>query len=518
MANKTLFQTLATLLAGPKADAVNAAGGKAYALTARQALAQYAATGCLNHTFYADAETQLTTVLELCTQVEPAFVAKTAISCRDRAHMKDMPALMLAYLAARHGELFTQAFARVIDNGRMLRTFVQILRSGATGRKSLGTAPKRLVQRWLAARSEDDLFAMSIGNDPSLADIVKMVHPKPASPVRAAFYGWLLGKKHDAAQLPESVRAFEAWKLDRSLPLPDVPFQMLTALALDDGQWARIAETCSWQTLRMNLNTFARHGVFARPGMAEAVARRLRDEVAIRRSRVFPYQLMAAWASIGDTVPAEVREALQDAMQVALHNVPEISGRIVICPDVSGSMRSAVTGSRTGATSAVSCLDVAALVASAFLARNRSAEVLAFSDTIVPCRLNPRDAVLTNAAKLAALPSGGTNCSAPLAEINRREAAVDLVILVSDNESWIDARRGQATAVMQEWAALTKRCPRAKLVCLDLQPNATTQAPERADVLNIGGFSDAVFDLIARFAADSLSPQHWVDEIEAVAI
>ena len=38
---------------------------------------------------------------------------------------------------------------RVIDNGKMLRTFIQIVRSGAVGRKSLGTRPKRLVQRWL---------------------------------------------------------------------------------------------------------------------------------------------------------------------------------------------------------------------------------------------------------------------------------------------------------------------------------------------------------------------------------
>ena len=39
-----------------------------------------------------------------------------------------------------------QAFPRVVDNGRMLRNFVQVLRSGTVGRKSLGTAPKALVR------------------------------------------------------------------------------------------------------------------------------------------------------------------------------------------------------------------------------------------------------------------------------------------------------------------------------------------------------------------------------------
>ena len=43
-------------------------------------------------------------------------------------------------------------------------------------------------------------------------------------------------------------------------------------------------------------------------------------------------------------------------------------------------------------------------------------------------------------------------------------------------------------------------CP--KLVCIDLQPYATTLAPERSDILNVGGFSDAVFSVVAGFLAD----------------
>ena len=48
------------------------------------------------------------------------------------------------------------------------------------------------------------------------------------------------------------------------------------------------------------------------------------------------------------------------------------------------------------------------------------------------------------------------------------------------------------------------RNPGAKLVCLDIQPNASSQAPERADVMNIGGFSDSVFEVIAAFADGTL--------------
>jgi 60 kDa SS-A/Ro ribonucleoprotein len=62
MANTQLFKsTKGPLL--PKTTMVNEAGGRAYALSPEQALAQYAVTGCLNTTFYADAQTQLETVL-----------------------------------------------------------------------------------------------------------------------------------------------------------------------------------------------------------------------------------------------------------------------------------------------------------------------------------------------------------------------------------------------------------------------------------------------------------------------
>ena len=133
-------------------------------------------------------------------------------------------------------------------------------------------------------------------------------------------------------------------------------------------------------------------------------------------------------------------------------------------------------------------------------------------------RMNPRDSVMTNAQKLAAVGGGGTNCSAPLHELNKRRAEGDLVVYVSDNQSWVDARAGRGTATMREWAAFKVRNPRARLVCLDVQPYGTTQAAESADVLNIGGFSDQVFRVIEDFADGRLDPNHWVGVIEQVAL
>ena len=522
MANKNLFQTIAGRLL-PKADAINEAGGRAYKLSPKAALAQYAITGCLNGTFYADAETQLQNVIELCQKVDAEFIAKLAVYARERGHMKDMPALLCAVLAVKNVAMLKAVFPRVIDNGKMLRNFVQIVRSGVVGRKSLGTAPKRLINEWLAARSDEAIFKDSIGQSPSLADVVKMIHPKPTSESRAALYGYFIGRDFNADALPALVRQFEEFKTGESAEVPKVPFQMLTSLPLATKDWTEIARNAPWQMTRMNLNTFARHGVFAEPGLPELIANRLRDEEAIKKARVFPYQLMAAFTNTDQRVPAQVRDALQDAMEIAISNVPKIKGKIYVFPDVSGSMHSAATGYRKGATSQVRCIDVAALVAAAIVRRNPNAEVVPFSDDVVKCSLNARDTVMTNAEKLASLPSGGTNCSAPLRELNRRKANGDLVVYVSDNQSWVDMARsssfgGITTETMKQWAEFKQRNAQARIACIDIQPYATTQAQEREDILNIGGFSDQVFDVIAEFAAGRLSADHWVGVIESVVL
>lgn len=516
MANTTLFSSIRGMRL-PQVDSINAEGAAAYQRSPEAALALYAATGCLNGTWYASGEAQLAQLLLLAAQVDPAFVARTAVYAREVGHMKDVPALLLSTLSLRAPALFQAAFPRVVDNGRMLRNVVQILRSGRAGRKSLGTMPKRLVQRWLQQASTEQLISAAIGQQPSLADVIRMVHPTPVDAGRAALYAWIIGRTFKDDALPPKLRAFEAFKRDPGHPLPDLPFQYYTALPLTTANWTTIARNASWQSLRMNLNTFARHGVFADEATLQAVAARLRDATEIDRARVLPYQLLAAW-NAASRLPAAIGEALQDAMEIATRQVPVIAGQLVVAVDVSGSMRSPVSGYRKGATSSVRCVDVAALVAASLLRTSPSGRVLPFDTAVRDLRLNPRDSVMTQAGQLAAIGGGGTAVSTPLAQLNKEKARVDLLVLVSDNESWLDTASGGATQTMREWSILKARCPQARLVCIDLQPNTTSQTVGRDDVLHVGGFSDAVFERLAAFAADGGHGARCVERIASIVL
>lgn len=519
--NKTLFQTVRGLFT-PPANSINKAGGRAYEFTPKHALAQYAVTGSFNRTFYAEAEDQFAKVVELCEKVDAEFIAKLAVFSRERGYMKDMPAFLVAMLSTKDKALFERVFPRVINNGKMLRNFVQIMRSGAVGRKSLGSLPKRMVREWFNSRPAEAIFKQSVGQTPSFADILKMVHIKPTEAEKEALFGYFIGRDIDADKLPELVRKFEKFKVGENLEVPNVPFQMLTALPLSTKDWSEIARNAGWTMTRMNLNTFQRHGVFQDAEMVKIIANRLANADEIRRAKVFPYQLLMAYkmAESNPEIPRAITEALQDTMEIANENVPKIEGKIYVLPDVSGSMSSAVTGYRKGATTSVRCIDIAGLVTSAILRKNPTAEVLPFENDVVNIALNPRDSVMTNAQKLAKIGGGGTNCSAPLARLNKYKSKGDLVIYVSDNESWIDTNRtwNSGTETMKQWNIFQSRNPDAKLVCIDIQPNATTQAQERADILNVGGFSDQVFEIVDLFAKGELDPGHWVGVIESVEV
>ena len=102
------------------------------------------------------------------------FLAKLAVYARERAFMKDMPAALLVALSNRDPQPMHQVFDRVVDNGRVLRTLLQMIRSGQFGRKSLSYSLQRAFQRWLNEASVGMLLSGSIGDRPSLRDVLRL--------------------------------------------------------------------------------------------------------------------------------------------------------------------------------------------------------------------------------------------------------------------------------------------------------------------------------------------------------
>lgn len=540
MANKTLFSSIKSRFV--RADTDNEAGGRAYKFTPKHALAQMAATGCFNGVFYASAASQLNELRTLIDQIDDnVFLAKLAVYARERAYMKDMPAALLVVLSKRDTQLLHRVFDRVVDNGRVLRTMFQMIRSGQFGRTGLSSSLQRAFQRWLNEASVGKLLSASIGSAPSLRDILRMARPKPKDQARRALFGWLTDKETDkwapatAADLPAQVQGLIAYRRAETAEaqaaiLADlsVRWDLLADAAKGPLVWKAIARQMGPQALRMNLNTLLRHEVLgdgnADRELVDDVASRIADADEIRRSRQFPYQYLTCYLNAAAEVPQKIKAALHQAAEIACGNVPELPGPVVIGLDTSGSMSCPVTGYRgRGATTKMRCVDVAALFAAAILRRNPDSVVIPFDTRAYDVQIDPGDTILSLSERLARYGGGGTDCALPLREANTRYGQRPFAgcVLVSDSESWVGTGRSGSTGVLTNWQTfaanqqrLGVRSPR--LVCIDIQPYGSTQAPERADILNIGGFSDAVFGVVASYLGDEAG--RFVAEVEAIEL
>ena len=125
---------------------------------------------------------------------------------------------------------------------------------------------------------------------------------------------------------------------------------MLTALKLGTAEWTAIARRAPWQMTRMNLNTFARHGVFAQPGMTELIADRLRDPTGDCEGPCVSVPAdgrLTPWLRQGK-IPQMFVTLCRMRWKSRPRTFRRSRARFMSCPDVSGSMQSPVTGHRRG--------------------------------------------------------------------------------------------------------------------------------------------------------------------------
>lgn len=544
MANKKLFQK--PMRHEPDVDTVNEAGGTAYKAPDKLALAQLASTGTFEDTFYSTAEKQVNHMLDLCEKVEPEFLAKLAVYAKQVGKMKDMPVYVLTYLLAKakkdesYVPFAEAAFRLVAKTGRDIRNLTLFMRSGIVlGNKSLGSRTQRLISEVLNSASDRQIINWSVGNDPSLADVIKLARPNPnkVSPAvsfgkeRRGLYSWVIGKdiKGDTMATPKLLAELLAFQKDpANAPVPPVEFRLLTGMELPQHVWKEIAGNASYMQTRMNLATFHRQGVFTDAEVTRKVCDRLRNPEYIKASGVFPFQQWVAANKLRTIsgFPTKVADAMEDAVDISMDNIPALSGNIVVAVDVSGSMSSPVTGYRSGGrrSSTVRCVDAAALVAAGIKRKNPDTKVIAFDTSAAEVKQSHRDSVVTLANQLASLCGGGTNCGAALQMVNIMVKRgdwenPDLVIMVSDNESWsMHSYYGNKTPAMAEWHQIYAKNKNAKFVCLDITPYTSRQVTDSPGRVTVGGFSDEMFQTFKDIQDGVDGRSLWLDKIEAIQL
>jgi len=538
MPNRAVFETRRKVNA-KAATGKTSEGRPAYTLHAEQALAELACVGTFQNTYYNDAGSQLKTLLALAAEVSDEYLAKVAIYSRIKGYMKDMPAALMAVLSTRNPNMFRRVFNRVIDNPRMIRGFVQIMRSGAVGRKSLGSAPKKMVQAAIQNSKDFVLLNGSVGKNPSLADVVKMVHPYPcgnstmtANQMKHAF-AWLVGKPFQTRYLPNAFKYYENFKSrPDTLEVPRCDFRLIDGLdTMTDEHWRQLGYGMTWTQAKMSLNTLLRHGALEDTALVDHLAKLLVDPEKIKSSRQFPYSMMTGYNYLDPNVPAKLKNALQKALELSIANVPQLPGRVLVAVDISGSMGGLV--SDKGATR---CWDVAGLFAAAVLRKNPDAKITAFSETLFHRDgLNSMDSIATITKGIIGTGFHGcTQWDAPINWALHNKEHFDAIIWISDMEANMDANSSRRTGWINDGCYVDDATsagrlltqyrknvnPNCKAITMNVVANAghaQLDGEKDPNLLQISGFSDHVFDVIASFM-EAKEPGHWVKIINDIAL
>ncbi len=457
----------------------NYAGGRAFTLTAKLEFVSILLTTFLEDEFYRTAQATTDKLRELIVRIgDPRFVAKAAIYARHTHGLRSVSHLVAGELAHTvKGERWTKGFydqvvRRPDDVMEILAYTLSIYGRPIPNslKKGLGAALARFDNHQLAKyRREHGAF--------KLVDAVNLLRP-PATPALSKL-------------VRDELAPAETW--ETKLTQAGQGESVGDVAAAKSQAWSELVRErkLGYLALLRNVRNILAHA----PDAVGALAEQLSEEKAVRRSLVFPFQFLTAVDVLKQgNLPgaARVMDALNQAIDHSLANVPVFGGSTLVALDSSGSM--------AGRPSAIGSLFAATLV------KTTGADLMLFSDDARYVTLNRRDTTLTSAQSIPFI-SGGTNFNAIFSRANR---AYDRVVILSDMQGWIGG--GAPVQAFDDYKMRHAATPR--VFSFDLKGYGTLQFPQER-VYCLAGWSDQVFGIMQKLDRD---PDALVREVEAVAL
>jgi hypothetical protein len=226
------------------------------------------------------------------------------------------------------------------------------------------------------------------------ADVIDLVHPAPAAdkPWQGDLFTHALDRRHCRdTDTPAALTTLAANAALRRAAVDD-PSVLLDAAALaragmtwedalslagaslDKARlWTALIPTMGYMALLRNLRNFDQAGV--PDEVATEVATTLADPAQVARSRQLPYRFLAAYEQAPSLRWAQ---ALDQALQLALANLPALPGRSLILVDTSSSMSSLGFSAR----STMSPVKAAAVFGVTLAARGEQVDLHGFADGV----------------------------------------------------------------------------------------------------------------------------------------
>jgi hypothetical protein len=207
----------------------------------------------------------------------------------------------------------------------------------------------------------------------------------------------------------------------------------------------------------------------------------------VKRSKQLPFRFLSAYKELENIGGSRVFDALENAVEASIENMPKLDGTTVIAVDTSGSMSSAIS-----AKSNVHCYEIAMMLG---LIANKICEnsiFYTFDTSIKKHPISNRSGILYTTINSSHC-GGGTRMQLPFEKMIADNIKADRIIVLSDNE----CNGGWSSSPVQTLADAYRRKTGNDIWvhAIDLQGYGTQQFHGKKTNI-IAGWSEKVFSFI----------------------
>jgi len=447
------------------------------------------------------------------------FVSRIVATCESGRAPKNDPAIFSLALAAKSGdEPARRAAYAALPRVCRLATDLMRFADHAQRYGGWGRGMRRAVGAWFNARPADELahhLALHhSGERWSVRDLLRLAHPRAASPAHDRLFAWavkgVLDREaiddpacapivalHELARATDDGRGVAtaaATIREHAVPRDRVPEHLLRFPEI----WDALLDTMSATELLASLPAMTRTGfVVSRGAAVGRVTRQLHSIARMTHPFAFASALVGYRTGRGrrsSWLPVlEVIEALEAAFRASLERTEPSGSRMLVSLDISRSMSTGSIGGVPGLTPQL------ASTAMAMTATADGARVAAFTSTsdLTPISIGDRDRLDEVVAATAMLPMAGTDCALPMTWARRNRLDVDTFVVFTDDET----RAGDVHPVRALRAYREARGIPAKLVVVGMMSTGFRIAdPDDAGMLDVVGFDASVPPVLSDFA------------------
>lgn len=433
--------------------------------------------------FYESADDRVARFRDLVSQVVAAgnieFLVGLAAYAREQMFLRTTPTVLVAEMFMhRLEEHGLRAAKRVWTRGdEHLEALAYVDTTGSKRTKAF----LRAIAGRLGAMSEYQFVKYaSTRKAYSQRDAIRVSHPIPTSRSRSALYkyvvhGWDELTEEERGLLPEvaKVKDGEAatWE------------QLISDKGSTTAAWTEAVKVMGYMALLRNLRNLIENKVPT--DELRRAACRIADPAAVAKSKQLPFRYLSAYLALPADSPPYMIDAVSNAADAAVRNVPDLEGDSLVCVDVSGSMQSPVSG-----RSKVSCMEAAACLGAIF-AHGGACDLWAFGTTAARVKVPAGNPVIsTTLAVTGATSQLGWGTNIGLALESGLRPGLKRAIVLTDMQTH-DYAMGPAA----KWL---KENPEAMLYIVDLSSyGRPCFDPHFPNVVMVGGFSDRVFEWMA---------------------